>query len=150
MRQYVQGESAQTAKGTVVMGVNPSNAAQQMTTDGSGNVNVNLAAGSVTVAPVVSNTSSAVAQTSVGTSAGSILAANAARKRLSVQNTGTTIIYLAFAGKVPTNTAYHVALPACGVANDGSSPVYIDTMETGAVQAISSASGGLCVVEERT
>lgn len=104
----------------------------------------------VTVAPVQSNTSSAVAQTTVGTSSSVVLAANASRKRLTIQNTGTTVIYLAFGGKTPTATAYHRALRAGGTSNDGSSPPYDDTMETGAVAAISSASGGTIVIEERT
>lgn len=104
----------------------------------------------VTVTPVQSNTSSAPTQTTVGASASTPLAANAARKRLKIQNTGTTTIYLSFGGTNPTVTAYHIALPACGSANDGSSQLYIDSVWTGAVRAISSAAGGTIVIEEDT
>lgn len=104
----------------------------------------------VTVTPVQSNTSTAPAQTAVGTTASTPLAANGSRKRLRVQNTGTTVIKLAFGGTNPTQTAYHLALPACGSADDGSSAAYIDTMWTGAVRAISSSAGGTIVIEEDT
>lgn len=102
-----------------------------------------------TIAPIQSNTSSAPAQQTVGTTAGSILAANANRKRLRIQNTGTTRIKLGF-GQTPTQTAYHVCLPACGSADDGTSPPLIDEVWTGAVNAISSLAGGTVVVEEDT
>lgn len=104
----------------------------------------------VTVTPTQSNTSTAPAQTAVGAAASSVLAANAARKRVKIQNTGTTIIYLSFRATNPTVTAYHVALPACGSANDGSSLPYIDTVWTGEIRAISSAAGGTIVIEEDT
>ena len=63
-------------------------------------------ASSATVTPPVSITANAVAQTTVGASSGQILAANAAAKGRSIQNTGTVTIYLGL-GKTPTATAYH-------------------------------------------
>jgi hypothetical protein len=141
--------TAGTSAGTPIMAEDPTSGELLIVQMSPGTRQLSVA-GTLSVSPTQSNTSSAVAQTTVGTSASTILAANGSRKRLTIQNTGTTDIYLAFAGKTPTNTAYHRALPACGVANDGSSQPYDDVMETGAVSAISSAAGGTCVVEERT
>lgn len=104
--------------------------------------------GSFSSTPVQSNTSTVAAQVAQGTTAAEILAANASRVRFMVQNVGTTVIKLILGAGTPTQTAFHVALPAGGADNDGSSPVYIDTLWIGAVQAISSASGGLLVVTE--
>jgi hypothetical protein len=64
-----------------------------------------------------------------------------------LQNVGTTRIYVAF-GATPTTSNYHFALPAGGSQNDGSSPVYLDTLWLGDVQAISSAAGGLLQITE--
>jgi succinylarginine dihydrolase len=108
-----------------------------------------LVSGSFASTPVQSNTASVVAQTTVGTTSVQILAANAARKRVRVQNSGTTVIKLGF-GRTPTQTAYHRALPAGGSADDGSSPPLEDMTWTGAINAISSTVGGTCVVEEDT
>jgi hypothetical protein len=118
--------------------------------DASRNVNVNIAAGSITVAPVTSNTASAASQQTIGTTAGQVLAANSARKRLILQNCGTTVIKIVLGAGTPTQSNYHFALPPGGTTNDGSSPVYNDIMWTGAVQAISSAAGGLLQVAELT
>jgi hypothetical protein len=134
-------DSARNIKVNIVAGI---------TLDGSGNLKVNIAAGSITVAPVQSNTSSAPAQTVVGTSASQVLAANALRKRFMLQNVGTTRIYISLGATSPTTSAFHFALPAGGNTGDGSSPVWQDIMWTGAVQAISSAAGGLLVVTELT
>jgi hypothetical protein len=145
--------SAGVSVGTPLMGVvtpsdsPPSGDLAIVALDASRNLKI---AGSFSSTPVQSNASSAVGQTTVGGTAVTLLASNSLRKRLTIQNTGTTVIYLAFAGKVPTVTQYHRALAACGQANDGSSAPYDDVMETGAVQAISSAAGGTVVVEERT
>jgi len=113
-----------------------------------GRLDVNIGSGSITVAPVTSNTASSPAQTAVGASAGSVLAANPLRKRLNLQNAGTTRIYIALGAANPTTSAYHFALPAGGEAGDGTSPVWTDTMWTGEVRAISSAPGGFLVVTE--
>lgn len=120
--------------------------------DASGYLEVNVKTGtlSVTVTPVESNVSTNPTQTVVGTVAAQILASNAARKGFIVQNVGTTIIKLVLGAVSPTQTAYTRALPACGVANDGSSPAWEDELWTGAIQAISSATGGLLVVTELT
>ena len=69
--------------------------------DSSRNLKVNIAAGSITVAPVTSNTSSAAAQQTIGTTAGQVLAANAARKRLMLQNCGTTVIKIVLGAGTP-------------------------------------------------
>lgn len=90
------------------------------------------------------------AQTSVGATAGQLLAINRKRKGLIIQNTGTTVIYLVLGPDTPTGTAYHVALKACSAANDGTGGTYTDDQWVGAVQAISSAPGGTCVITEIT
>lgn len=106
--------------------------------------------GSLAVTPTQSNTSSAPAQVAVGTSAVQLLAANVNRKRLRIQNTGTTRIKLSFGAVNPTATVYHRCLPACGSADDGSSAPVEDQIWTGSVQAIGSAAGGTVVIEEDT
>lgn len=100
----------------------------------------------VSAAPEV--TASTAAQTSIGTTAAQVLAANAKRKGLIIQNTGTTIIRLLFGSGTPTQTVYHVALAACTAADDGKGGVHIDSSWVGAVQAISSAAGGTMVITE--
>lgn len=103
----------------------------------------------VAVAPKAS-TSTTPAQTTVGTTEGQILAANTGRKRLMVQNTGTTVIKLNLGAVAVTQTAYHVALLAGTAADDGTGASYIDEVWTGAVRAISSAVGGTVVITELT
>jgi hypothetical protein len=107
-------------------------------------------AGSFTATPPTSNIASAPAQTAVGVTAAQVLAANAGRKRLMLQNTGTTRIKIVLGVGTPTQTAYHFCLAAGGNADDGSSSLYIDNLWIGAVQAISSAGGGTLVVTELT
>lgn len=97
-----------------------------------------------------SSTSSTPAQTSVGTTSAQILAANASRKRVMIQNTGTTVIKLNLGTATVTQTAYHVALQSCSSADAGDGGSYIDEMWTGAIQAISSAAGGTVVITELT
>jgi hypothetical protein len=117
--------------------------------DGSGNLKI---AGSFSSTPPTSNTASVPVQKTVGSSSGQVLAANAARKGCAVVNTGTVPIYLGL-GQTPTGTAYHIVLPACGNANDGSSARWDGTISgvlwTGAVNAICTG-GGTCVVAELT
>ncbi|HLG97159.1 MAG TPA: hypothetical protein VKX49_12675 [Bryobacteraceae bacterium] len=103
---------------------------------------------SATVTPPSSTTVSPAAQQSVGTASSQIVAANATRVKLIIQNTGTTVIKLNLGASSPTQNAYHIALPACGSANDESSQPYVDTEWKGAVQAISSLAGGTVVVTE--
>jgi hypothetical protein len=123
---------------------------QPLNLDAGGNLKI---VGSFSSTPPTSNTSNAPAQTAVGTSSVAALAANASRKGCSVQNTGTTVIKLGF-GQTPTQTAYHRALRAGGSSDDGTSYFWDGTISgvlwTGAVNAISSASGGTCVVTEFT
>jgi hypothetical protein len=110
-------------------------------------------AGTFSSSPPTSSTASSPAQKTVGTSAGSILASNGSRKGCSVQNTGTTVIKLGL-GANPSGTAYHIALRAGGGSDDGSSERWDGTISgvlwQGAVDAISSAAGGTCVVTELT
>lgn len=107
----------------------------------------------VTFTPPASNVASTPIQTLVGASSSLVLAANAVRKACGVKNTGTTVIYLGL-GAIPTVTAYHIALGACGVHDDGSSSEWSGSLSgvvwTGAIYAISSSSGGTCVVTELT
>lgn len=98
--------------------------------------------------PAPQATVSAPAQTSVSDTAGLVLSANQKRKGFTVQNTGTTIIKLAFGSTNPTQTVYHVALAACTGADDGLGGLYVDDAFVGEVRAISSAAGGTMVIAE--
>lgn len=86
------------------------------------------------------------AQTVIGTTAALVLSADQKSKGVFVQNTGTTVVKLAFGATNPTQSVYHVALAACSVADDGSGGAYSDDAYTGEVRAISSASGGTFVI----
>jgi hypothetical protein len=103
-----------------------------------------------TVQPVdtpVSSTSSAPAAQTVTSTSASILAANANRLECTIVNTGIVPIFIGL-GKVPTATAYHIALSPCSVANDGTGGVYVSDIWKGAVNAIvASTSGTVCVAE---
>jgi hypothetical protein len=92
--------------------------------------------------------SSTPAQTTQGTDAAVVLAANPKRKGLLIQNTGTTVILLTFGAVLPTTTVYQVALPACTAINDGKGGIYFDESWVGVVNALSSASGGTMVITE--
>jgi hypothetical protein len=146
---------AGTSAGTPLMGaVNPSDTPPNgdlaiAALDGARNLKVNIAAGTITVSPPASTTTANQSQKSVGTTTTTLLAQNTSAKRRIVQNTGTTIIYLGF-GFVPTASVYSVALPACGVAGDGSSQPWNDTLWQGQINAISSTAGGTVVVSENT
>lgn len=98
----------------------------------------------------VSDVSSPAVQIGVNTVAQQILVANSNRKRFTLQNVGTTVIKILLGIGIPTQTAFHFALPAGGTDNDGSSYIWNDVMWQGAVQAISSGSGGLLLVAELT
>jgi hypothetical protein len=87
------------------------------------------------------------AQTSVGVVAAVVLVSNQKRKGFMVQNTGTTILKLAF-GATPTQTVYHVSLKGGTVADDGTGSVYVDDVWVGDVSAVSSVAGGTCVITE--
>jgi hypothetical protein len=118
---------------------------RQAATDAAGNMRV-----SGTVGQAGSSTATTPVQTPVGTGVAQLLAPNSSRRRLLVQNTGTTVLYLSLGPTAPTTTAYHVALAACSSADDGSGGTYVDEMWGGVVRATSSASGGTCVVTELT
>lgn len=106
--------------------------------------------GSITVSPVESDTCSTNALVAVSTSSVTAIAANASRKRLILQNQGTTILYILLGSGSASLTNYTFALAACGTTKDGSSPVIFDEMWQGAVQVISSAAGGLLNAQENT
>lgn len=97
-------------------------------------------------APLAS--ASVPAQTGIGTNAARVLAANPRRKRLVIQNTGTTVIKLSFGSTDPTATVYHVALRVCTGADDGSGGSISVDGYTGEVRALSSGSGGTFVITE--
>ena len=100
------------------------------------------------VEPRKASTATAPAQTAVGITAGQVLAANAARRSMVLQNTGTTVIKLVFGTTAPTQSVYHLALKGGVAADDGLGATYLDDQWTGAVQAISGAAGGTLVMTE--
>lgn len=102
-----------------------------------------------TVQPVetpVSVTCSSPSATAVSNSSAQILASNPSRIEVLVTNTSTHVIYLGL-GQVPTTSAYHVALAACTLANDGTGGSYISDNWKGAINAIASVSGTVVVAE---
>ena len=99
----------------------------------------------ITTQSIVGNIASSPFQQTIGTTA-SVIYNSGPCKQIRVVNTGTTKIYLAFNGQVPTNTAYHIALSACTAINDGTGGTFIDDVAMGPISAISSAAGGtVCV-----
>lgn len=94
------------------------------------------------------STVSAAAQTTQGTTAAQVLAANSARKQFMIQNTGTTVLKFRLDATDPTQTVYHFALSACASADDGTGGVYVSDLYTGVVKAISATSGGTMVITE--
>lgn len=95
-------------------------------------------------------TASTPVQGSIGTTAGQAVAANTARKRLTIQNTGTTVLKLCLGSATPTQTVYHCALSACSSSDDGKGASYFDDAWEGAVQIISDGAGGTYVLAEIT
>lgn len=98
-----------------------------------------------------STTASTAAQASIGTTAGVGLAANANRIEVTFQNTSVNVLKLCLhASTNPTQTAYHVALNACGVADDGTGGVWTSNTWRGAIQVVGSAAATTYVVTELT
>lgn len=95
-------------------------------------------------------TASVPAQTSIGATAARILAPNAKRKGVFIQNTGLTVLKLVFGSSDPTQTVYHVALGASTGADDGTGGAWSDDAWIGEIRAISSAPGGTFVLAEFT
>lgn len=85
----------------------------------------------------------------IGVSSSAVVNTNAARKEVTIINTGTTIIYLGL-GQTPTTTAYHIALVKCTAPNDGTGGTWTSDMWKGAVNAISSGAGGTVNLTELT
>jgi hypothetical protein len=96
-----------------------------------------------------SNTLPGTNPQTIGTSASAVVNLNAARKEVTIINTGTTYIYLGL-GQTPTNTAYHIALAKCTAANDGTGGTWTSDMWKGSVLALSSAAGGTVNLTELT
>jgi len=141
--------SAFPADGTAAGFIDSSGNMAGANLDSSGNL---LVAGSFTSTVPVSNAATDPTQTTVGTSAATALSAGT-RKAMSIQNQGTTIIYVLLGAGTPSSSKYTVALPACGANNDGSSAPYTGppgVVWTGAVQWISSGVGGLATAVELT
>jgi hypothetical protein len=114
-----------------------------------GSSTVPVAADDALVVSLSPNVLPGVNPITVGTSSSAILNANSSRKECTVVNTGTTYIYLGL-GQTPSGTAYHIALAKCTTANDGTGGTWTSDMWKGAINAISSASGGTVVVTELT
>lgn len=95
-----------------------------------------------------SSVSSPVLSVVVGSSAVILLFANPNRKELFIVNRGTSIIYIGL-GSNPTSTQYHLALPACSSADDGTGGVFISDIWQGDVYGICGAalSSNACVTE---
>lgn len=118
---------------------------------GCGPINIRpllCATDSVSVCPDPATATNTPTQIVQGTTAAVVLPSNIIRKGFTVQNTGTTVIKLSFGSVSPTQTAYHVALSACSVADNGLGGFYSDDTFIGAVHAISSDPGGTLVVLE--
>jgi hypothetical protein len=86
------------------------------------------------------------AQTGITDTAAQILGLDPKRKGMIIQNTGTTVLKFVLGTATPTQTVYHIALGACTGADDGLGGTYFESSWVGAVQAISSAAGGTCVI----
>ena len=98
--------------------------------------------------PTYFNSQNGPTRVNVGTSAGSLVAANTVRRRLIIQNTGTTTLYLNYGTGNPTGTVYTIALKAGTAADDGTGGLLVDDNYTGSVQGLSSGTGGEAVVTE--
>lgn len=108
-------------------------------------------AGTFTSSPPASSTVSAPSQPVIGAvTSVQLLAANAARKRMRLQNIGTTVMYILFGAGSATAANCHIVLPAGGTSEDGSSSIITDDMWQGRVAALSSAAGGIVSVAEFT
>lgn len=106
--------------------------------------------GAVAVKEISANAVSSVNILTIGTTEGQVVAANARRRGVVLQNTGTTVIYLTLDGSAPTSSSYHFALKACSSANDGTGGVYTDDITLTEIRAISSGAGGKLSVVELT
>lgn len=114
---------------------------------GTGTVKVDP--GTVSVVGPTSTTANSPASTAVTSSSSTVLAANASRKELTIVNTGVVTVYLAL-GQTPTSSAYHIALPGCGSANDGTGGTYTTDLWKGLINAITASTSGTIVITELT
>ena len=95
-----------------------------------------------------SSTATSPAQTTVGTTNAQLFASNSSRKKLIIQNTGTTKIKVSLGSTASTQSAYTICLGPCSASDEGDGGSYVDTTWTGAVQVISSAASGTLVGTE--
>lgn len=100
----------------------------------------------VSIAVIKASAVSVPAQTITGAAA-IILSANPARKSFTIQNTGTEPVKFTFGASNPTSTAYHFALSAGVVADDGKGAFYVDDQWDGDVRAFSDNPGSIVVTE---
>lgn len=98
-------------------------------------------AGSFSSTPTYSNTVSNGGLITVTTSA-VLLAQNLSRVGWQIQNISTTVIFVLYGAGTASATNYTFALPACGTAGDGSSPIYRDIQWQGAIQFAAAAGTG--------
>jgi len=89
-----------------------------------------------------SNSCSANAIATIGTGSIQAIVANSNRKKLILQNIGTTRLYVLFGSGTASSSNFTFILPAGGSSLDGSSPIYVDTIWQGSVQWVSSSIGG--------
>lgn len=104
--------------------------------------------GTVTTNTPKSSSSNAPTQTAVTVAALNIVAANASRKRLIIQNTGTAVVKLTFSATNPTDTAYHYALAPASSNDDGTGASVFDDCWTGVVNAKATTNPSTVVVTE--
>lgn len=106
-----------------------------------------LPAGTSTIGAVrhAPATASAPVSNTVGTTAGSVLAANTSRAGLMLVNSGTTTIYLRFDGTAPTTSLYSWRLDPADRYD-----VLAGACPSGQIQAIGSAASGTLLVTEMT
>lgn len=102
----------------------------------------------VSSTPKTFSSASAPSVLTVGIVSISILAANTSRGLLTIQNVGTTIIYLNFGLVVATTTLFHFALKPGTITDDGLGAILISDEWKGDVQGVSSGVGGLLAIME--
>ena len=84
----------------------------------------------------------------INTTAIQLIPSNSTRKRVTLQNIGTTTIKVNLGTETPTQTLFHFSLPNCLSSGDGIGGFYSDDLWKGAIKAISSSSGGACSIFE--
>lgn len=134
--------TAGVTSGTPIMGEDPGSGKLLVlqTVSGSRALQVGIPGGIVTT-PVYSHTLSAGGLQTVTTDA-LLLAQNLNRVGYKVQNVSTVVIYMLEGAGACSATNFTYSLPACGVALDGSSPIYRDSQWQGAVRFCAASGTG--------